>query len=253
MSAKLPDKNLDWPICWEAVSLIAESEGCRLKAYKDIAGVWTIGWGHTGGVKTGDVWTQAEADRRFCEELTQFANQIRPLFQSYVHPVALGACVSLAYNIGIAAFKGSSVLRLHNAGNYEAAAGAFKLWNKATIGGKKQVVRGLALRREKEAGLYQSVIGPNAEEISSIPHDIPDAAPDCERSVLRSSTMQGGAVATAASTLAMVSEAASQMASIEQSVGLFPPWLKLSLLLSAMVAGGVVCWRIYKRKQEGKS
>ena len=53
----LPDKNLDWPIAYEAVVEIARSEGCRLKAYRCPAGGPTVGWGHTGGVKVADTWT----------------------------------------------------------------------------------------------------------------------------------------------------------------------------------------------------
>jgi lysozyme len=64
------------------------------------------------------------------------------------------AMVALAYNIGVNAFKTSTVLREHLAGNHTQAAEAFLMWDKATIGGKLQPVAGLARRRKAEAELY---------------------------------------------------------------------------------------------------
>ena len=69
----LPDPGLSWPIHWDAVQLIARAESCRLRAYRCPAGIPTIGWGETEGVRLGMVWTQEEADRRFCESLTDYA------------------------------------------------------------------------------------------------------------------------------------------------------------------------------------
>ena len=66
---QLPYRGMAWPICWEAVELIALAEGCRLKAYKCPAGVWTCGWGATDGVDRHTRWTQAEADARLCEDI----------------------------------------------------------------------------------------------------------------------------------------------------------------------------------------
>jgi len=255
---KLPDKSLNWPICWEAVCLIAQSEGCKLKAYKDIAGVWTIGWGHTGNVKAGDTVTQEDADQDFFNELRYFTDKIRPLIKGITPPEPFGAMVSLAYNIGVDAFKKSTVLKQHNLGNYDAAASAFALWNKATINGKKMVVRGLTLRREREADLYRKAIwgevAPNTwDDVKElIEPGVPSADPDCERPIVLSRTMQSGAV-TAASGLAIVSESAQYIATINEAVSSFPAWLMLALGLVAMIGGLVVCYRIWRRKQEGKS
>lgn len=150
----LPDRNLPWPVIWPAVEEIARSEGCRLVAYRDIAGIWTIGWGHTKGVRVGDIITQEEADRRLLDELHGFAEGVIERLARPASAWQFGAMVSLAYNIGLAAFAGSSVLRAHNAGDFAAARRAFELWNKATIDGRKQVVAGLAARRAREGALY---------------------------------------------------------------------------------------------------
>jgi lysozyme len=152
MAALLPSKNLPWPIDWEGVALIAQSEGCRLRAYRDVAGVWTLGWGETLGIVEGMTWTQNEADRRLCERLTEFASGVCGHLTTPVTTSEFAALVSLAYNIGLAAFARSSVLKAHNRGDRAGAARAFTLWNRA--GGK--VIQGLVTRRAREAALYLS-------------------------------------------------------------------------------------------------
>ena len=87
----LPDSSLAWPIPMEAVALIAEIEGCRLRAYKCPAAVWTIGWGETDGVQPGDTCTQAQADQWLCDDLTDRAAAVRKLCGSLrwaIGPVA---------------------------------------------------------------------------------------------------------------------------------------------------------------------
>jgi len=135
-----------------AIEIIKVFEGCRLNAYKCPAGVWTIGWGETQGVKQGDVWTQQQADTTLQRRVLQFMNQtLEKCPQLFAElPNRLAACTSLAYNIGIGAFGASSVCRLTGRREYRQAADSFLLWNKA--GGK--VLRGLTLRREAERKLY---------------------------------------------------------------------------------------------------
>ncbi len=73
----LPDKNLNWPVTYEAVLEIARSEGLRLKAYRCPAGVPTLARGRTRGVKMGDTCTQGQADAWFVEDLTEFTDGVR--------------------------------------------------------------------------------------------------------------------------------------------------------------------------------
>lgn len=136
-------------VCAEALDLIKRNEGCRLIAYRDVVGIWTIGYGHTPA-HAGQRITQAEADALFKADIDKFADGVDALVSDDTGDNQFGAMVSLAYNIGLHAFKGSSVLRHHNRGEFQAAADAFRMWNKA--GG--QVVKGLARRREEERELY---------------------------------------------------------------------------------------------------
>ena len=134
----------------KCVEMVARFEGFRAEAYKDMGGVWTIGFGFTDGVKPGDVMTRKEADARLLVELQKFADGVDALCSATVSQNELDAMTSLAYNIGLGAFTKSSVLRMHNIGAEQAAGRAFSLWNK--VGGR--VIPGLSARRAKEAALY---------------------------------------------------------------------------------------------------
>lgn len=153
---QLPDPNLPWPIAMAAVAEIAHSEGLRLKAYRCPAGVWTIGWGETDGVRPGDTCSKEQADRWLLEDVTDRAKAIRRMCTVEPSENELGALVSLAYNIGIEGLRRSTVLRQHNAGNRQAAARAFALWNKARNPrtGQLEVLDGLTARRAREAAMY---------------------------------------------------------------------------------------------------
>lgn len=140
-----------------ALKIIKHFEGCKLKAYKDIVGVWTIGWGETLGVKEGMVWTQDRADSELRKRVAYFmAETMRRCPQLFLEtPGRQAACTSLAYNIGLGAFGASSVCRYTKRQEFEAAANSFKLWNKA--GGR--VIRGLTIRRAQEAMYYRGEVG----------------------------------------------------------------------------------------------
>jgi lysozyme len=136
----------------KGIELIKRFEGCRLEAYKDIVGVWTIGFGFTKGVKAGDRMTMEECERRLTDELREYEAGVLLATGSKVTQNQFDALVSFAWNVGIEGMKKSSVIRFHNAGNYIKAKESFALWNKA--GGK--VVQGLVNRRAAEAELYGS-------------------------------------------------------------------------------------------------
>lgn len=139
-----------------ALKLIKEFEGCKLKAYPDPGtggDPWTIGWGSTGpGIGPGVVWTQQQADDRLASDVAKFAAGVRSAVTWPATPSQLGAMISLAYNIGIAAFKKSTLLRRFNAGDVHGAQAEFAKWNRA--GGR--VMRGLSRRRAAEAKVFAS-------------------------------------------------------------------------------------------------
>lgn len=139
-----------------AIDLIKEFEGFEPKAYRDPVGIWTIGYGTTksAGVginpKDGMTITQDDAERYLQLAVQKFAAQIEDMIDVTVTDNQFGALVSLAYNIGPGALAKSTVMKRLNAGDYQGAADAFAMWNKA--GGK--VLPGLTRRRAAERALF---------------------------------------------------------------------------------------------------
>ena len=142
----------------KGIDLMKEFEGLRLEAYQDIVGVWTIGYGNTyyedgTKVKKGDKITKERALDLYTNIMNRFSDQVR---NAIVNPdrisdTQFSAMVSLAYNIGIGAFKGSTLLKKVNANPCDPTIpNEFLRWNKA--GGK--VINGLTRRRQAEADLY---------------------------------------------------------------------------------------------------
>lgn len=137
-----------------ALDLIKRFEGCKIDAYPDPAtggDPWTIGWGATGdGIMRGIRWTQAQADMRLSHDVTKFMSVVMKAAPKGT-PNQYGAMTSLAYNIGETNFRTSTLLKMHNAGDYAGAADQFKRWNRAN--GK--VMNGLMRRRAAEAEVYR--------------------------------------------------------------------------------------------------
>ncbi|MBF0170806.1 MAG: lysozyme [Nitrospinae bacterium] len=135
------------------VDFIKKWEGCKLTAYQDVVGIWTIGYGHTGkDVRQGLVITQEEADTLLNNDLWTFRKCVDVGVTVDITVSMRAALCSLAYNIGCGAFSKSTVLRKVNAKDWAGAANAFLMWNKA--GGK--VIKGLENRRKAERNLFLS-------------------------------------------------------------------------------------------------
>jgi lysozyme len=134
----------------EGLALVAEFEGFRADAYRDMVGVWTIGYGETKGVKPGDVTTEPEARAKLQARLDEFERGVQSHITSSFLPEQSAAMTALAYNIGLGNFSTSSVLRLHNARDFAGAGDAFLKWDMA--GGKH--VPGLLRRRQAERAMY---------------------------------------------------------------------------------------------------
>ena len=125
-------------------------EGCKLTAYQDSVGVWTIGYGHTKGVHDGMTITQEQAEQMLLTELEEYEGYIENMVTVPLTQNQFDALVVWVYNLGPTNFKNSTLLKELNAGNYNAASTEIKRWNKA--GGK--VLAGLVKRREAEAQLF---------------------------------------------------------------------------------------------------
>ena len=140
-------------ISQKGLDILKEFEGLRLEAYRCSAGVPTIGYGWTKGVKMGDVWTREKAEHMLIEGVKPYEKAVQEAIgDAKTSQNQYDAMVSLCYNIGPGNFKKSSVAKLHREGKHAQAAAAFMMWVKA--GGK--IIGGLIKRRNKEKALYLS-------------------------------------------------------------------------------------------------
>lgn len=131
-------------------ALIASREGNKLRAYKDSRGILTIGVGHTSAagdpvVTPGLVITAAQSDAILSRDLETFERAVFEVLTIAVQPHEFDALVSLAFNIGGAAFTKSSLVKKLNAGDRAGAANAFLAWSRA---GKDKTI--LLSRRQAE-------------------------------------------------------------------------------------------------------
>lgn len=141
------------------IALIKRFEGCRLTAYKCSAGVWTIGYGHTSGVHSGQAITQAQADALLRQDLEKFERYVNST--AYVPITAqlndnqFAALVSFAFNCGQGNLK-----RLCADRNTAQIAAAMPQYCKAA--GRK--LPGLVQRRAAEVALFNTPVSASANQ-----------------------------------------------------------------------------------------
>lgn len=129
--------------------LIRRFEGCRLVPYLCPAGVWTCGWGSTGfDVFPGKPWTQEYADKRLAQDALKFARGTL-LLCPRLSGDGLSAVSDFSYNLGLGNLKASTLRKMLNAGDRDAARREILKWARAA----GRVMPGLLLRRHAEAAL----------------------------------------------------------------------------------------------------
>lgn len=129
-----------------ATGMISQFEGRELRAYRDIVGVWTICDGETKGVREGQTGTPKECDGFLARNLKLYEAGLDKCLTYPVPGVAKVAFLSWAYNVGVGAACGSTLIKKANRGDLRGACDELLKWNQA--GGR--YVQGLANRREAE-------------------------------------------------------------------------------------------------------
>ena len=129
---------------------IKKSESCRLAAYLDTGGVWTIGWGHTKGAHQGQSCSQEQADAWLIEDCAEAVAAVNKLVHVALTQNEFDALVSFVFNIGAGQFAGSTMLKFLNADRKELAALEFRKWRFDN----HVEVRGLLERRVREKCLF---------------------------------------------------------------------------------------------------
>ncbi|MBH0371660.1 lysozyme [Salmonella enterica] len=134
----------------DGLDFIRAREGVKLAAYQDGGGVWTIGYGHTRGVKQGQVINHEQADEFLDNDLRQVESCISERVTVALNQNQFDALVSFVFNVGRQAFSDSTLLKKLNEGNYRAAADQFTRW----VYDNDKFVQGLYNRRVAERDLF---------------------------------------------------------------------------------------------------
>ena len=135
----------------EGIQLIKKFEGCKLEAYQDAVGIWTIAYGRIKEVKEGDTCSQEQAEEWLHEELHEYQSYIEDMVEVSLLQNQFDALVSWVYNLGPSNLKSSTLLKVLNSGEYKNVPEQIKRWNKA--GGK--VLEGFTRRRNAEALFFE--------------------------------------------------------------------------------------------------
>lgn len=138
-----------------AIKLVKASEGLRLEAYQDVGGVWTIGYGHTRDVHAGMVITEHQADVMLLSDLDDAARDVESMVTVPLTQGQFDALCDFVFNLGPGDLERSTLLRLLNRRNYEAAANQFRVWVMAA----GTVQPGLVKRRAAERELFTKPAG----------------------------------------------------------------------------------------------
>lgn len=134
-----------------AINFLKQVEGCKLEAYTDTGGVKTIGFGHTGH-DLPDSITMDEAVAFLEDDLEKTYMRILPLIKVDLTDAQLAACLSFAFNVGVQAFKDSTLLKKLNKSDFKGVVAEFPRW----AYDNKKYIEGLKNRRNKEIELFLS-------------------------------------------------------------------------------------------------
>lgn len=141
-------------ISQRGIDLIKQFEGLSLTAYPDPGTggePWTIGYGHTGGVKKGQTITESRAEELLREDVRRFEVAVDRLVKVPLTQAQFDALLSFAFNLGAGNLGSSTLLRLLNAGDYAGAAAQFERW----VNAAGKIMPGLVRRRAAERALFE--------------------------------------------------------------------------------------------------
>ncbi len=135
------------------VDMIKRHELLRTDAYLCPAGIPTIGYGHTTGVKMGDRITPERAEELLRVDLSVAEAAVDSTCPG-LNENQFAALVSFTFNVGVANFTRSTLAQCVRRGDFAAAANEFGRWNHAMVAGKMTVLPGLTRRRAEERALF---------------------------------------------------------------------------------------------------
>jgi lysozyme len=233
-------------------ALLKKFEGCKLKAYKCPAGIWTIGYGHTSAagapeVVQGMTITQVEANDILRRDLVKYEKGVEALVKQPLTQHQFDVLVDFAYNAGVGSLKSSTLLKKINAGEFDAVPAELMKWTKG--GGK--VLPGLVNRRRAEAGWWRSL---DAEPIDEQEHRAePDVVP--QKTMVESKQGNAALLTAGVGGLGVAKEVATQAQdasdTADKLMGLLSNSNFLIMVVVIALAGAIWFWRKKHMEEHG--
>lgn len=236
-------------------NLLEKFEGCKLKAYKCPAGVWTIGYGHTSAagdpaVFDGLTITQEQAEKILARDLAKFERAVESAVTVPLEQNQFDVLVDFAYNAGIGAFQKSTLLKKVNAKDFDAVPAELMKWTKA--GGRE--LTGLISRRQAECAVWKKV---DRHPEEAMDHRVePDPIPEAPQKTMLQSKQGNAAIATTAiGGISAAQEITAQAQQATDLVGTISGLLHDKNFILMVVLVGLGCaiwyWRSQHMKEHG--
>lgn len=206
----------------EGIALIKRFEGCHkvnpdggYRSYRCLSGKWTIGFGHTQAVRSGMSASREVCETYLEEDMRKVCAQIKQIVSVPLSQPQLDALASFVFNVGLAEFKKSVLLKKLNLGQYYSVPSEMTKWNKAKVDGVVTELSGLTRRRAAESSLW--ALEGDLGELEPVMPQRPQIAPLA--SLSRSKTIWGASFAAAGVLCAEVIERIHSLASYSSAVG----------------------------------
>lgn len=244
------------------LALIREFEGLILEAYPDPGSrdgfPWTIGIGTTVGVKPGMVITEKQAYEFLARDIVEYETAVEKATAGCnLNQNQFDALVCLTYNIGVAKFLKSTVLRMILKGDYAAAANAFGMW----IKNDGKVLKGLVRRRAAEKALFLREEGPSAGITAEAPESALKPTSTSSDSLLKSKNVAAGATAIGSggilnlvdtNTLSTVKSGAGDFKTeVKQSNVIYKDYIIQGVSFLIIILGAFIIWKRFMDRKQG--
>jgi len=231
------------------INLVKRFEGLHkvgqdgiIRAYRCPAGRWTIGYGHTKGVRSGVQGDEAQCDLWLQEDLNVAGQAINRHVRVPLSQAQYDALASFIFNVGEGNFASSTLLKRLNKGLYDQVPEQIMRWNKATVDGVLTELRGLTRRRTAEAALF-SMDAPLASEGGEAMVQKPQQK--ALKPLTKSKTMAGAGVAG----LATIAQEAAQKL---EGLTAYSDSIQYAFLALSVAGIALVAYARYKDHAEGE-
>jgi len=210
-----------------------------VRSYRCPAGRWTIGYGHTKGVRSGQKITPQQADEFLAEDVEWCEDAIHRHVSVPLSQLQFDALVSFVFNLGEGNFASSTLLKVLNRGDYQGVPEQIMRWNKARVDGVLTALRGLTRRRSAEAAMF-SMDAPFADDGGEKMAQKPE--PTAKKPLRNSKTMAGAGAAGLGVTLSTVSEQVQGLVPYSDTL----KWVFLALALAGIALTAYARWKDHK-------